>query len=165
MITALISAVTGMVGGLLPDLMKEILETREHARQLEMMKATSELQREQMQLRSKYRMAELDAEMIVEEVKALGEQMKAIYETQKPIGVKWVDAWNATIRPATASAVMALFVAVAALYCGGVVWKMWHGEIDVFTAVDMVWASLVGEAIQGVLGFLFGYRSTRRSHA
>jgi len=33
---------------------------------------------------------------------------------------------------------------------------------DITQAVDLLWGSLIGEAIQAVLGFLFGYRSARK---
>ena len=79
MIISLISSALGMVGGLLPDIFKEIRESREHARELERMDKQAELQLRLLQGKTDAKLAEIEGNVHVEEMKAFGEQMKAIY--------------------------------------------------------------------------------------
>lgn len=165
MITALVSSVLGLVGGLLPEIFKEIRDSREHSRELERMEKTSELQLKMLAKKTDAKLAEIDASVVVEEMRAFRSQMENIYDAQKPVGVKWVDAFNALIRPLTAAALMVLFMAVSVPYCWDIIKHAYMGGITWDQASKSIWGSLVGEAIQGVLGFLFGYRSTRTSVA
>jgi hypothetical protein len=161
MIISLISSVLGMFGGLLPDIFKEIKASREHGRELERLDKQAELQLKMLQAQTDAKLAEIDANVVVEEMKAFGEQMKAIYAAQKPTGIKWVDGFNAMIRPATAAALMLLFVFTAGAYTWSLI-----GAIDLSIPDDWgrlstaIWGSLVGDSIQAVLGYLFGYRTT-----
>ena len=161
MIVSLISSALGMVGGLLPDVFKEIRESREHARELARLDKQAELQLKLLAAQTDARLAEIEGNTYVEEMRAFGEQMKAIYAAQGPVGIAFVDGFNALIRPTTATLIMALFVGTAGVFIFGVTDKMVAGAITPEQAAAVIWGSLVGDAIQAVLGFLFGYRSTK----
>ncbi|MEP3245091.1 MAG: hypothetical protein ABJN40_13095 [Sneathiella sp.] len=161
MITALISSVLGMVGGLIPDIFKEVRESREHSRELERMDRTADLQLKMLEAQTEAKLAEIDSNLVVEEMKAFSKQMENIYSGQKPINIPFVDAFNALIRPSTASLIMLMFVVTASFYIFGAVGLMKAGDINIFTAAEVIWTSMIGEAIQAVLGYLFGYRSTK----
>lgn len=161
MIVSLISSVLGMAGGLLPDIMKEFTASREHKREMTMMEKQAELQLKLLQGQTDAKLAEIDGNVYVEEMKAFGKQMAAIYQAQKPVGIPFVDGFNALIRPTTASLVMVMFVVTATMYIVAVLQQFGNGIIDLQAASTIIWGSLVGDAIQAVLGFLFGYRSTK----
>lgn len=162
MITALISTVLGLVGGVLPDIMKEIKDSREHGREVERMQLQSELQLKLLEAQSQVKIAEVDANLVVEQIRAQGEQMKALVEAQKPTGVKWVDGFNSFIRPATAALMMILFFGIASLFSYSVILRTVEiGPAGFEVAAQVIWGSMVGEAIQAVLGYLFGYRTSK----
>lgn len=161
MIVSLISSALGMVGGLLPDIFREVRESREHARELARMDRQAELQAKLLAARTDAKLAEIEGNVYVEEMRAFAEQMKSIYAAQQATGVAFVDGFNAMIRPATATLIMLLFVVTAGVFIFGVTQKMAVGAITPEQAAEVIWGSLVGDAIQAVLGFLFGYRSTR----
>tara|TARA_Y100000310_G_scaffold246375_1_gene251658 strand:- start:18036 stop:18449 length:414 start_codon:yes stop_codon:yes gene_type:complete len=133
-----------MVGGVIPDLVKEFKDSRQHKRDLETRKATANIALE------------------TEEVKGYLAQMKSIIKTQgKIINIPFVDAFNALLRPVTASMIMLLFMATAGMYVYVVLGQVFAGELAMEVAATIIWGSLVGDSIQAVLGFLFGYRSTK----
>ena len=86
MIISLISSVLGIAGGLIPDIFKEIKATREHTRELAFMDKQSDLQLKLLEKKTDAKLAELDANVVVEEMRAFGKQMNAIYKQQQPIG-------------------------------------------------------------------------------
>jgi hypothetical protein len=87
--------------------------------------------------------------------------MENIYKSQVPTGVKWIDGFNALIRPLTAFNLMFLFIVVALIYCFALFKQYYNGNMEATVFAETIWGSLVGQAIQAVLGYLFGYRSTR----
>lgn len=162
MIVSLVSSVLGMAGGLLPDLAKEWIAGREHDRELARMEKQSELQIRLLERQTDAKLAEIEGNVVVEEMRAFRDQMTAIYEQQKPIGIKWVDGFNALIRPTTAMLLMLMFVGTAGMYVTDVLAQFGNGIINLKGASEIIWGSLVGDAIQAVLGYLFGYRSTMK---
>ena len=160
MIVAALSSALGLFGGILPDIMKEVRETRDHGRQIAMLKAQSDYKMKELDYQRETKLAEFDMDAVLEQLKAQTEQMKHIYEAQKPIGNSFVDGWNASIRPATATFLMILFVAASSAFGWGVIEKFRADEIDIIIASEMFLGGIVGEAIQAVLGYLFGYRTS-----
>ncbi len=158
MIISLISSVLGMAGGLLPDIFKEIRESREHAREIARMDKQAELQLKLLAGRTDAKLAEIEGNVQVEEMRAFRAQMKSIYEQQGPIGVKWVDAWNAALRPFVITGTAILFFIVAGMFSFGAIMDQPH----LADTANVIWASLVGDAIQAVWGYLFGYRSSAK---
>lgn len=161
MIVSLVSSILGGVLGLAPDIFKEVKESREHGRELERMDKQGELQLKMIEKQTDGKLAEVEANVAVEEMRAFGKQMAAIYAAQKPTGIPFVDGFNAMLRPTTAAMVMLLFIVTAGMYVWAVLSQVGIGKIGMADAATVIWGSLVGDAIQSVLGFLFGYRSTK----
>lgn len=161
MIISMISSVIGLAGGLLPDLFKEFRDSREHGREIERMDKTAELQLKMVAAQTDAKLAEIEGNVVVEEMKALKAQWNNIYKAQKPIGVAWIDSFNAFIRPFAALCIIFLFIGTAGLYVYGVLDQLDAGLISATQVATIIWASLIGDSIQAVLGFLFGYRTTK----
>lgn len=163
MITAAVSTVLGMISGLLPDIMKEVRDTRNAAREIEHLKTQAELQIQVAKANSDSRLREIDANVFVEEARAFREHLGAILEAQgKPTGIQWVDAFNALLRPVCVTLIMVIFLATAIPFVWAVMDMARAGTIDGKQMADIIWGSLVGEAILAVMGFLFGYRSSAK---
>ena len=170
MITALVSGLFGLFNAFLPDLIgffkkkQEMIERREdRAHELAMMDKTAEVQVKLGALKIEEVKVGGMMEAMRAELTAWGDQMKAIYAAQTPIGVRWVDAWNAALRPATVSLIIAVFTLGIGLYEVSVVAMWWRGTLDPVEVMDLMFKGLVGEAIQAVLGYLFGYRGGMRA--
>lgn len=158
MIVSLISSALGMVGGLLPDIFREVRESRDHRRELQRMDKQAELQVRLLQHRTDARLAEIEGNVHVEEMRAFRAQMSEIYRAQKPVGIAWVDGWNACLRPFACTVIVLLFAAIAGTYA----WGMYFDRPHLADISVLIWSSLVGDAIQAVLGYLFGYRSAAK---
>ncbi len=158
MITALISTVTGLISGTIPDLLKEFTRSRDHKRELEMLEKQTELQLRIAEKEGETRVAEMDREVDITAYKA---QSKIAVASLKPTGIRWVDAWNAAMRPFAVTIIITLFAVMASFYTYAVLNTV-ESLSDTVRVVDLLWGSLIGEAIQAVLGFLFGYRSARK---
>lgn len=158
MIISLISSVLGMAGGLLPNIFKEIRESREHTREIARMDNQAELQLKLLAGQTDAKLAEIEGNVQLEEMRAFRAQMKSIYEQQAPIGIKWVDAWNAALRPFVITGTAILFFIVAGMFSFGAI----MGQPHLADTANVIWASLVGDAIQAVWGYLFGYRSSAK---
>jgi hypothetical protein len=158
MIVSLISSALGMVGGLLPDIFKEVRESREHGRELARMDKQAELQVKLLQHQTDAKLAEIEGNVYVEEMRAFRSQMSEIYKSQAPIGIKWIDGWNAALRPFACTIIIIMFAVIATTYAFGMFFDRPHlADISI-----VIWGSLVGDAIQAVLGYLFGYRSAAK---
>lgn len=163
MITAALSTLLGMLGGVLPDIMKEVRDSRNATREIEHMRTQAELQLKVAQANADSRLREIDANVFVEEAKAFREHLAAILESQaKPTGILWVDAFNALLRPVCVTLIMMIFTVGAMLLTFAAVGQFWSGLLDADAAVKMIFGGLVGESILATLGFLFGYRSAAK---
>jgi hypothetical protein len=163
MFTALASTILGLVGGLLPDVMKEVRDTRNSAREREFLRLQSELQLKQIEAAGNAKLQEIDAGAAADEARATREYLAAILESQgKPTGIVWIDGFNAMLRPVCVVLVMSLFIATAIPFVWAVIGQYYAGQIEVQTMANTIWTSLVGESIQAVLGYLWGYRSVAR---
>jgi len=158
MITALISTVTGLVSGAAPKLLKEWGASREHLREMQMLEKQTELQLRIAEKEGETRVAEMDRQI---EITAYEAQSGIAVASLKTIGVPWVDAWNALLRPFAVTIILLLFAVMASSYTYAVLSQVSTLQ-DTQLAVTLLWGSLVGESIQAVLGFLFGYRSARK---
>lgn len=158
MITALISTVAGLISGTVPNLMKEWGASREHSREVEMLKIQTELQLKIAEKQGETRVAEMDREV---DIAAYSAQSTIAKASLKGTGINWVDAWNAAMRPFAVTIIITLFAVMASFYTYAVLSTV-ETMADTQSAVNLLWGSLIGEAIQAVLGFLFGYRSSRK---
>lgn len=163
MITAAISTILGMVGGVLPDVLKEVRDTRNATREREFLKLQSELQLKAAQVTADSRLREIDANLVAQEAKATREYLAQVVESQgKPTGIVWIDGFNAVLRPVCVAMIMVLFMMTALPFVWAVLQKMQMGLIDAKQMAEIIWGSLVGESILATLGFLFGYRSAAK---
>lgn len=161
MFTALVSTILGLIGGVLPDVVKEVRDTRNATREREFLRLQAQLQLEAAKANADAKLREVDASIIATEAQAFREHLTAILESQgKPTGILWVDAFNSVLRPVCVSLVMVLFMATAAPFVWAVIGQYWAGSITVDVMATTIWTSLVGESIMAVLGYLFGYRSS-----
>ena len=164
MITALVSALTGLVSGVVPDIIREVRDSRNATREVQFLKLQHQFQLERMKFDAGAKMDEAGANIVAEEVKAMREHLTAIVESQaKPTGIAWIDGFNSVLRPMTAALIMVLFVFTAGAFAAGVLSQYASGMMDASTMANVIWGSMVGEAIQATLGFLFGYRSARKA--
>lgn len=69
------------------------LDAAQHARNLDALRVQADLGVKTIQLQAEADMARVDGQAFRDAVQAVG----------RPIGVAWVDAWNATIRPGVAT--------------------------------------------------------------
>lgn len=159
MIISLVSSVLGIAGGLIPDIFKEIKDSREHTREKERLHLEADLQLKLLAHKTDARLAEADANVVVEEMRAFGKQMQGIYSLQKQTNIKFVDGFNAILRPLTAFLIMLMFFGIAVTFSIGVINDL--GTSNLQTVSQVLWGSMIGDSIQAVLGYLFGYRTTK----
>lgn len=172
MITALVSGIFGAFNALLPDVMgffkkKQEMEERQRERQheLSMLDKTADVQiRIGAQKLEETRVAGEMAAMAAE-IRGSFEQMKAIYAQQAPIGNKFADVWNAILRPAAVSIILFVFAVGILIYEVSVVVLWWKGMLPAGDIIEAMFKGLVGESIQAVLGYLFGYRGTNSARS
>lgn len=167
-ITALISTLLGMVGGLVPDLLKEWRDTRAATRERAFLELQNKLQLERMRIEADARIEESNNAIVAQEVAALREHLTAIIEAQaRPTGIQWIDGFNAVLRPLAATLILILFLATAALYVVAMIRGYTAGHITSLTDLaDAIWTqSQLGFAFEAMLGFLFGARQVRKQTA
>lgn len=163
MLTALISLLSGLMSGVVPSILKEVVDSRASAREREFLKLQHQLEMERMKVGADMKIRESESAIIAEEMRATREHLTAIIETQgKPTGIPWLDGFNASLRPLMLTGIMLLFFWIAIIYVHGVMGQYYAGRIDVMTLERAVFGSIVGESIIGALSFLFGYRSGRK---
>jgi hypothetical protein len=152
MITALISAVAGLISGVVPDVLKEVKETRAHNREIEFTKLNHQLALDRVKLEVGAKLEESQAQAFAAEVAAAKESLVAAITAQASLstGIRWLDGFNAFIRPATALAFVVVFMTVVV----GTAFGFAHNE-----AIGVASATLFTEGFMAVIGFLFGYRS------
>ena len=154
MITALVSAITGLISGIVPDVLREIRDTRAAQRELQFLKLNHELAMARASAEANVKLEEDRSAVISEEIRAVRDQVVSIVENQfKPTGVKWIDALNSFIRPATCIAFMIMFIVGVAGYSFGIIEN---------NAFGSTMTALFGESVMATLGFLFGYRSSQK---
>lgn len=159
MLTALISLVSGLVTGVVPELLKEFRESRDARRERDFLKLQHDLEMERLKAGTEDKMREAEANLVAEELRAFREHLTTIIETQgRPTGIVWIDGFNALLRPLACTGIILLFFWVAAVYTSGIVAQYGAGAMSVDALNQAVWGSIVGEGILAVLGFLFGYR-------
>lgn len=159
MIISLVSSVLGIAGGLLPDIFKEIKDSREHKREVERLHLETDLQLKMLSHKTDAKLAELDANLVVEEMRAFGKQMSNIYKLEKKTNIKFVDGFNAMLRPTAAALIMVMFFGISMMFAWGVIQDL--GATNFMTVSEVLWGSMIGDSIQAVLGYLFGYRTTK----
>lgn len=158
MITALISTVAGLFSGAAPKLIGEFTAGREHKREMDMLDKQTELQLKIAGVQGQTKIAEMDREV---DISAYDSQAKIAVASLQSTGIGIVDTWNGLLRPFAVTIIIILFAAISSFYTYEVLDSI-NNLNDATKAVKLLWGSLIGESIQAVLGFLFGYRSSRK---
>lgn len=157
--TAIVSLISGLLTGSLPEIIKEIRESRSSSREREFVKLQHNLEVERMRAQMDMKIQESDTQLAAEEFRAMRDHLTAIVEAQyRPTGFKWIDALNALIRPTISAAIMTLFMYLSVVYANGLVEQFYAGKMNAAELDKAIWGSLVGEAIMATLWFLFGYK-------
>jgi hypothetical protein len=156
MITALVSSVVGLFSGLAPDLLKEWKDSRAHNRELEFTRLNHQLALDRAKLEVSAKLEESQNQMFMAEVAAAKESLISVIQAQASYqtGVKWIDGFNAVIRPTTALIFVLMFAVGLCGYSFGLV----HND-----AFGTQLIALFSEAVQAVLGFMFGTRAVATS--
>lgn len=164
MITALIGALTGLISGVVPEVIKEVRDSRNQSREMAFLKLQHELQMERERAGLENKMREAEAAAYSVDIEAIKATMIAAIESKgTATGIAWIDGFNAIIRPATALLMVVLFGWTSVVFIGGVMDAWAAGKIaNEMKLAEVVWGSLLGEAILATLGYLFGYRSVRK---
>jgi hypothetical protein len=158
-----ISNLLGGLMGLLPDLLREIRESRGHARDMEHMRELAKVQAETAKATADSRLREAEVHATIAESKAQTTQLSAIIDAQaKPSGNRFVDAFNALLRPSCVTVIMALFTWTAVVFVGAMVSEMNAGRLAPSDFARMIEAGFVAEAFMCAFGFLFGARQTAK---
>jgi hypothetical protein len=158
-IATLISTILGLATAALPDLIKEWTATRSATREREFLVLQAELQAKTAQVNADARLHEVEGSNTPEMIRAMREHMTAILEAHvKPIGIVWIDAFNALLRPVIVCLLMVLFVVVYVPFAWEIVAHLKAGTMSAEQAHTAIGGSMVGIAIEGALGFLFGAR-------
>ena len=76
------------------------LDEKRHAREQERVRLQHELGVKEVQVVGDVAIGKVETDAWLERVKAIG----------RPIGIKWVDAWNASITPAAATIALGLWI-------------------------------------------------------
>jgi hypothetical protein len=151
MITALISALTGLASGIVPDVLKEVRDSRQATREMQFLRLNHELTLERAKAEAGARMDEAEMSMLTASIQATKEQIVAIVQEQaRPTGIAWIDGFNALVRPTTAIIFVLMFAVGLCSYSFGIV------QNDAF---GVTLTTLFGESMQAVLGFMFGARA------
>lgn len=152
MLTALLSFLGGSAFRvLMGELVQWLKQGQEQRHEVELMRVQAELAaaeharnlagiRLQAELGVKTIQVEAERDVAIAEAQAFRDAMAA---AQKPSGIRWVDAWNASIRPAFASVALGLWT--LALWRQGWVLTEWD------TSMMAV-----------IVGFFFADRSLRK---
>lgn len=148
-LTTLISIISGMITGVVPDLVKEFRDSRIDAREAAALDLQHRHYMERLRAEADAKVHQSAMEASAAEMTASLAALKAAIETPLHVsGVQWIDTISAAIRPATAYVCLAALIAI------------------IFGLTDVVprehGAALVVGAIEAVFGFYFGSRQVRK---
>jgi hypothetical protein len=131
---SVISALVGFLGSMLPEILHVFKDKADREHELKIL----QLQLEQQKMGNVARLDEI-------KVQADSVEVQALYKTFNS-GVRWVDAYNATVRPSLAYAFFLLYSAVKLMqFHHNMPWLLWSEEDQAIFA--------------GIISFYFGQRA------
>ena len=141
----LLGSLLGFVTSAFPDLLGLFREREDRKHEL----AILDRQMEQMTLGHRQRLEEIEVQADIAESKAL-------YKHDRPVGVAWIDALRASVRPIITYAFFLLFASVkgSALYVLIVVEGILLAE-----ALPRIWDPETQALFAAVMSFWFGQRA------
>ena len=144
----LLGSLLGFVTSAFPDLLGLFRDRQDRQHEL----AILDRQLEQMKLGHQQRLEEIEVQADIAESKAL-------YRHDKPVGVPWVDALRASVRPIVTYAFFLLFAAVkgSALYVLIAVEGLLLAD-----ALPRIWDPETQALFAAVMSFWFGSRTLQK---
>ncbi len=144
----LLGSLLGFVSSALPDLLGLFRDRQDRKHEL----AILDRQLEQQKLGHQQRLEEIEVQADIAESHAL-------YKHDRPVGVKWVDALRASVRPVITYAFFTLFAAVkgSAIYVLVAVEGLLLAE-----ALPRVWDPETQALFAAVISFWFGARTLQK---
>ena len=144
----LLGSLLGFATSAFPDLLALLRDRQDRMHEL----AILDRQMEQMTLGHQQRLEEIEVQADIAESQAL-------YRHDRPVGVAWVDALRASVRPVITYAFFALFAAVkgSALYLLIAVEGMLLAE-----ALPRIWDPETQALFAAVISFWFGNRALQK---
>lgn len=164
-ITALISAIIGLVSGALPDVLKLVKDGQEAKREREFLLLQHQMQLERMKSEAGSKLQEAEAGIVAEEIRAMRDHLvEATRAAGKPSGVVWVDAMNALVRPIMSYFVLLLYVVTSLAVTYATLRAFFGGQAmdEAIALSKAIWTGIVGFTIEAVFGFWFASRSARK---
>lgn len=154
MITALISLIGGLFSATIPEILKEVKDTRAHKREIEFLALNQKLALERAAHEASIKIEEMRTNAITAEIQANEKSFDALMrQAMTPVNIPWIDGLNAVVRPITAIVFMGLFAVALLAFVFG------------FGATDAGFSSALGalftEMMQAVMGFMFGARAVK----
>lgn len=151
MITALISLFSGLFSGVVPEILKEIKDSRAHKREIEFLALNQKLALERAAHEASVKIEETRSNQAIADIQSYEKQFDSLMrQAMTPIGIGWIDGFNAIIRPATALVFLVLFAIAIICFIFGIVND---------SAFGATLGALFQEAMMGVIGFMFGNRA------
>lgn len=164
MITAAISTLLGLVGGSLPDILKLVSDRSESKLEMDRIKLETAMAIQLAKAKADLRMNELALEADAKADDNYGKQLQSLYKLQsQQTGIKWIDGFNSIIRPLTAALAMSIAFTLIAAQGYVILSEIADHTVTLETGINIMWNGFVGEVIQAVLGWMFGYRSARKT--
>lgn len=158
-ISALISAILGLISGMVPKAFDTYNKAQDHKREMDVRAAEMKfreldhkLAMERVKAEAAVKIDETYYQAAAEEAKAAGERMVEMIRQQfSPTGTPWIDNFNAIVRPMCALVILGMFVTSVLSFMFGAT------TINAEFARSM--SGLFTLSVEAVLGFVFGYRS------
>ena len=144
----LLGSLLGFVTSAFPDLLGLFRDSQDRNHEL----AILDRQLEQMKLGHQQRLEEIEVQADIAETKAL-------YRHDKPVGVVWVDALRASVRPVVTYAFFLLFAGVK----GSALYVLIAVEgLVLADALPRIWDPETQALFAAVMSFWFGQRALSR---
>jgi len=143
---ALLGSILGIFGSLIPNILKLWQDKSDKKHEIVILN----IQIERERLGHIQRLEEISTQADIEETQAL-------YKSMKPVGVKWVDALTASVRPILTYAFFALYAYVKI----PLIMKGAHG--DVYSPFyTVIWSEMDVAIFCTVITFWFGNRTFQK---
>jgi len=126
------------------------LDDQAHQHDQDRIRLQSDLGVKEIQVKGDYDLQLKDADLLESAITAAG----------RPIGVKWVDAWNAAIRPLAASVALALWVASICIRAYMLITAP-EATITAQSNLQSIMTPFDLELMGSIFGFFFADRSLR----
>lgn len=143
---SLLGALLGLVGAILPELVKMFQDRQDKRHEL----ALLEMQMQAAEKQHTHRMQEIETKADIAEIRVLHKNYN--------VGVRWVDALNGTVRPVIAYAFFLLYAAMKGMQAWAVFYTY---DMPLLEALPYVWTVEDQGIFAGIIAFYFGQRGMR----